>query len=177
MHKLLSIIFCGVLFCSANLIANDESPISRVIEAPSLVGSGQYKEMLWKIYEAELYASEGSFELSNPYALKLVYARKLSGGAITDKSIELIRRQGIEDELTLAGWHEQLSTIFPDVAKGTEIIGVNLQGEEGAYFYVDGELKGVVKDPLLTHLFFGIWLSEDTTAPTLRKKLLGLTGK
>ena len=144
------------------------------LDTPKMVGSGEYRAMFWKVYEAELYSNDGEFVLSNPFALKLIYSRKINGEAITDKSIELIRRQGEEDEILLAAWHRQLNDIFPNVKQGTEIVGVHEAGL-GASFYVDGNFVGTITDPDLCGKFFGIWLDENTIAPKLRSDLLGLT--
>lgn len=88
-----------------------ETVLPDVLDSPELVGSGQYRLMLMKIYEAELYSNDGEFDVSQPFALKLTYSRKLKGEAITDKSVDLIRRQGIEDEDVLAAWYQELSLI------------------------------------------------------------------
>lgn len=153
------------------LVAN--SVIESQLETPEMVGSGEYRAMFWKIYDAELYAKEGEFVLGDSFALRLVYSRDLRGEAIADKSIELIRRQGYDDEIQLAAWHRQLIEIFPDVERGTEIIGVH-EKDVGASFFVDGEKYGALTDLGLCAAFFGIWLREDTIAPKLREELLGL---
>lgn len=162
---IIALMFGPVLFA--------DTIIQRELESPELVGSGEFRTMFWKIYEAELHAKDGEFSEDTPFALKLTYSRKLKGNLITDKSIELIRKQGIEDETLLADWHEQLNDIFPDVQNGTEIVGVHTVGV-GTKFYVDGEDSGLITDPRLCRSFFDIWLGEDTTAPKLRSKLLGL---
>lgn len=165
------VIFAVVLALSR--FSSAEAIVPAVLDSPELVGSGAHRMMLMKIYEAELYSNDGEFDISRPFALKLIYARKLNGDAIADKSIELIRRQGIENEVQLAAWHELLNDIFPDVEKGTEIVGAHEAGV-GAHFYVDGELVGLIEDPALCEKFFGIWFAEDTSAPRLRTNLLGL---
>jgi hypothetical protein len=52
---------------------------------------------------------------------------------------------------------------------------VNVPGM-GARFFVNGALKGDVRDPAFATLFFGIWLSEKTSEPALRSALLGKAG-
>ena len=43
----------------------------------------------------------------------------------------------------------------------------------GARFFVNGQLKGDVREPEFARFFFGIWLSPKTSEPTLRDALLG----
>ena len=165
------VIFAVILLLSRFSFA--DAVITSALDSPELVGSGQYRAMLMKIYEAELYTNDGEFDMLRPFALKLIYSRKLKGDAISDKSMDLIRRQGVEDEMLLEDWHFQLNDIFPDVENGTEIVGVHEAGV-GARFYVDGALVGSIVDPALCENFFGIWFAEDTSAPKLRSALLGL---
>lgn len=158
------------LFFSVSLSA--DSVMEKYWEEPVKHGQADFKAMMMNIYMAELYSGEEAFSMDDSYALKLTYKRKLKGSLISDKSIELIRKQGVEDEVALATWHSQLESIFPDVQKGTEIVGAHVVGE-GAFFYVDGELAGTLTDPELCERFFGIWLSEQAAKPKTRAKLLG----
>jgi hypothetical protein len=44
----------------------------------------------------------------------------------------------------------------------------------GARFALNGAVKGEVRELEFARLFFGIWLSEQTSESTLRRGLLGL---
>jgi hypothetical protein len=43
-------------------------------------------------------------------------------------------------------------------------------------FSFNGKPIGEIKDPEFARLFFGIWLSPQTSAPEMRRELLGLAG-
>ena len=43
---------------------------------------------------------------------------------------------------------------------------------QSARFFFNGVLRGEVADAEFTRLFFGIWLSPNTSEPALRKQLL-----
>ena len=166
-----SLILPLVSALASGLVVAD-TVVEDYLQTPIKHGEADYKAMMWKIYRAELYSGDEVFSMDQPYALKLTYARDIKGEDISDKSIELIRRQGVEDEVLLATWHSQLDAIFPDVSEGTEIVGTHQKGE-GAVFYVDGVEAGSLADPELCRHFFGIWLAEDTKKPKLRARLLG----
>lgn len=166
------IVAIPILLAAAS-VSHGNVVIAEIFEEPALVGSGDYRAMFWDVYRAELYASNGEYTPDEKHALRLVYKRPLRGKAIVDKSIELIERQGFDDELKLAEWHEQLIAVIPDVEKDTEIVGV-FETQFGAEFYVNGEFSGAIEDPSFAELFFGIWLSESTISPRLRSALLGL---
>lgn len=71
-----------------------------------------------------------------------------------------------------ARWLERMQQLFPDVEKGDRITGLQLAGKV-ARFFVNGALRGEVRDADFTRLFFGIWLSPRSSEPELRKSLLG----
>ena len=64
-----------------------------------------------------------------------------------------------------------MRALFPDVKKGDRITGVH-QSATGAVFWSNGRLLGEVRDPQFAKLFFGIWLSPQTSQPQLRRALL-----
>lgn len=135
------------------------------------VGQGRMTYMFWDVYDAALYAPQGSWSTDNPYALKLSYLRNLDGKKIADRSAEEIRKQGFSDEVKLATWHAQMRKIFPDVTVGSSLTGVYTKNGD-TVFYQNGTKIGAVKDPEFSAAFFGIWLNEKTSAPDLREQLL-----
>ena len=138
------------------------------------VGHGRLRVMLWDVYDATLYASDGKMQKDKPFALKLSYLRAFEGQKIADRSIQEMRSQGINDEVKLADWHAQMKKIFPDVNKGISLTGVLTQNGESVFFENNQEI-GRIADPAFGSAFFNIWLSEKTNAPDLRLKLLGAT--
>ena len=69
-------------------------------------------------------------------------------------------------------WSEEMARIFPDIKKGDTLIGVSIPGKE-ARFYNRDKFIASVTDPEFARAFFDIWLSEKTSAPAVRAKLLG----
>lgn len=136
------------------------------------VGEARYTRLLWDVYDASLFAKDGVYQQQQPFALSLHYLRNIEGKAIADKSAELIREAGFSDEITLAAWHNQMRSIFPNVSEGTVLTGI--YGEGGKTVFYDGGKKiGQISDPKFGEHFFGIWLSEDNKEADFRKKLLG----
>lgn len=172
----LSVSLLALVFLIAQPVSpawsNTNEIIKKEVPEAEVVGQGRYTYMLWDLYDASLHAPQGTWEKTKPYALKLKYLRHLHGNKIADKSAEEIRKQGFGDEAKLAAWYAQMKNIFPDVKKGTEIIGIYMPGEE-TRFYKGTEEIGIIKDPEFGKWFFGIWLSEKTSAPKLRTSLLG----
>jgi Chalcone isomerase-like len=107
-------------------------------------------------------------------ALEIEYARKLLGNAIAERSLDEMRRQGDLPEARAESWLAEMRRLFPDVKEGDRITGVKLPGV-GAAFYVNGRLRGEVRDADFARRFFGIWLAPQTSEPALRQRLLGGT--
>ena len=136
------------------------------------VGQGRLTYLLWDVYDATLYAPQGSWQKDKPFALELSYLREIEGKKIADRSIEEMRNQGMTDEVKLATWHAQMRKIFPDVDAGVRLTGVYTKKGEAVFYKNDREI-GRISDPKFSKAFFDIWLNEKTSAPDLRRKLLG----
>jgi len=136
------------------------------------VGQGLMRYMLWDVYDITLYAPNGKFDETKPFALELSYLMSLKGKKIADRSIEEIRAQRIHDEVTLATWHTQLRQIFPDVSNGTNLVGVYVPDGYSVFYEGDKEI-GRIDGADFGKAFFDIWLGEKTSEPALRDKLLG----
>lgn len=162
--------FLALLLLSQTVFALEEVA-QKHMENPSIVGKGRLKVLLFKVFDATLYAPEGQFNKQQPFALSLTYLRKLDGAKIAEKSIEEIRAQGVDDQALLDKWNKRLLDIFPDVKKGSNITGVR-DSQGYTQFYFNGGLVGSVEDTQFTEHFFDIWLGESTSEPVLRKKLL-----
>lgn len=160
-----------VIAVGSNCFANAE--ITHSIDKAKVVGKARLSFMLWDVYDATLYAPEGVWQKDKPFVLSLHYLRDIKGRDIADRSVQEIRKQGYKDEIILAAWHSQMRNIFPDVRNGTVLSAVFTPGKDTRFYEAD-RLIGTIKGDLFAECFFGIWLSENTSEPLLRKKLLGL---
>ena len=172
MRKLLITLFISILAGTGAWA--DVDVATRHVPDASLVGKARLKVLFWKVYDAELYAPNGDWSANAPFALSLNYLRKLEGEQIAKRTIVEMRKQGFEDEVTLARWFDDMRSIIPDVEKNTRITGV-ADDTQNTLFYSDGKLIGEIKDPLFTQKFFDIWLGEKSSQPKMRNKLLGGT--
>jgi Chalcone isomerase-like len=142
------------------------------------IGSGRLKMFGFQIYDARLWAEADfvptAYEESR-FALEITYLRSFDNRAVADRSIKEMRKLAKPSEAQQAQWLEKMYAIFPDIAKGDRLVGIHQPGV-GAVFSFNGKPIGEIKDPEFARLFFGIWLSPQTSAPEMRRELLGLTG-
>ncbi len=156
---------------TAQASQGDKPPM---LEQEDLVGEARMTYLFWDVYDARLFAEGGTWDANKPFILELSYLRSLKGKAIAERSIEEMRKQGFDDEVLLDEWLEALIGIFPDVDKTSVIKGV-IDEEFTTQFYFNDEFIGAIEQPAFTTQFFNIWVGEETSEPTLRKKLLGLS--
>ena len=138
----------------------------------SVRGEGVMRFFGLKVYDVRLWTAMKPFNDSEPFALELVYNMNFKGRDIADKSVELMRELGYRDETKLKRWGEEMAKIFPDIRKGDALIGVSSPGKE-ARFYTRDKFIAAVADGEFAKAFFDIWLSEKTSEPGVRSKLLG----
>lgn len=167
------IIWAIAVFGCANAAAQPaqaEAPLPGV----RLAGQGTLRFLGFEIYQARLWVSPG-FQPDNytaqPLALELAYQRDFTARSIAQRSIEEMRRVGPFTEQQATRWQQALQAALPEVKAGDRLTGLYRPGA-GAVFQLQGRTVGEVADPEFARLFFGIWLSPQTSEPQLREALL-----
>jgi hypothetical protein len=138
-------------------------------------GQGSLRWFGLKIYDAQLKVSPGftaAALFDKPFALELVYARKLYGKAIAERSLEEMKKVGVGTEQQQQQWLSIMLDTFPDVGADDRLTGVHNPGV-GALFYMNGKLIKTINDVEFSKAFFSIWLDPKTSEPDLRRALLG----
>lgn len=143
-----------------------------------LQGVGRLSVFGLHVYDARLWTAPGFAPArfsDSALALELIYARTLHGRRIAERSLEEMRRFGTIDAPQETRWLAAMHETFPDVARGDRITGVHAPGR-GARFFVNGALRGELRDADFARRFFSIWLAPQTSEPALREALLGGPG-
>jgi len=147
------------------------------LAAPRLHGQARFRYYGVHVYDIRLWVGaafrrEALDEM--PLALELEYARRLDGAAIAERSLaEMQRTVRIAPEQA-DRWLEAMRRVFPDVGRGDRLTGSHRPGQAARFFH-NGRSRGEVNDAAFAHAFFGIWLAPTSSAPELRRALLGAT--
>ena len=140
-----------------------------------LVGAGQLRFFGLLVYEARLWAIPGfkadAYD-SQSFALELEYARKLDGPSIAERSIAEMRRIGPFSDEQAKQWLALMMQAFPSVVAKDRLVGEH-DGKGRVRFLHNGKVTAELNDREYARLFFGIWLHPQTSAPALRRSLLG----
>lgn len=145
--------------------------VTQELPGLSARGEGTMRFFGLKVYDVRLWTRMKPFAHHEPFALELVYDMSLKGRDIAERSLKEMRDQGHTDEEKLKRWGEEMAKVFPDIKKGDTLIGVSIPGKE-ARFYNREKFIATIADAEFSKAFFDIWLSEKTSAPQVRIKLL-----
>ena len=139
-----------------------------------LQGSGRLRFIGLRVYEARLWVGERMVgaDWYVPLALEIEYQRSLDGAKIAERSLAEMRRQGEITASVAERWLAAMTQAFPNVREGDRLTGFLMPGQ-GARFFVNGRLSGELRDAEFARSFFGIWLSPQTSEPSLRQALFG----
>ncbi len=145
-------------------------------ELPGAVWSGSARMRFFglNIYDAALWVAPGfsaSRYAATPLALQLTYSRALNGQSIAQRSLDEMRRASTLTASQEQRWLGVMQETFPDVRSGDRITGLHQPGV-GARFWFNGHARNPIRDPDFSRLFFGIWLAETTSEPSMRTALL-----
>ena len=162
-----------LLTCAFSASANSlPDSLTRDLVGLSVRGAAVMRFIGLKVYDVRLWTPMKPFTYADPFVVELVYDMSLKGKDIADRSVKEMRAQGFKDETKLKRWGDQMTKIFPDIKTGDTLIGLSIPGKE-ARFYNREQLIATVPDPEFAKAFFDIWLSEISSEPQLRLKLLG----
>ena len=139
-----------------------------------LVGKSRLTFWGIQVYDASLWttpAFKANTLSSQSFALELVYLRDFESKKIAEKSISEMRRSTAITDAQAKAWTLELMRVIPDIKKGDRVLGEN-RPDVGAVFRVNGKPSGEIRDVEFARLFFGIWLSPQTSEPKLRSALM-----
>jgi hypothetical protein len=144
--------------------------------AAHLQGQGRMRFLGLQVYDIRLWSAEPKMPAQawpgKALALEIEYARNFGARMIAERSLEEMRRAGPVAADVAERWLRAMTQVFPDVKPGDRITGIHLP-EGLSRFFHNGTLRGEVRDAEFTRRFFGIWLGESTSEPSLRDSLLG----
>jgi len=147
--------------------------------SPELTGLSRQGEARFRffglhIYDIRLWVAApvtAAHWAEQRFVLELQYARHLLGREIAARSLKEMRRQAEITDAQAQAWLAEMQAAFPDVNDGDRLSGLHEPGV-GASFYLNGQLRRRIADARFAQLFFGIWLSAQSSEPALRAKLL-----
>ena len=184
-HKLFIVVFFILAFSfnpifQSNASSNDfreKRWFSFIDEQSSLVGTGKLSFFGIKLYRASLFSGSlfnPEFPFKINFALEIEYAKKFSKEKIANISRKEMLKLNIYKEKDLLLWHKWMLEKFPDISKNDTLTGI-FSPNFGLKIFHNNKLIASNSNVEFAKAFFSIWLNKNTSEPTLRRKLLGLS--
>lgn len=171
-----------LLSTSSTANANTIQPISSTdITAEELnkyhfkqVGEARLSVLFWSIYHSSLYSLDGDFsDKQRPIKLEINYLIDIKSADLISKTADEWQQQGLT-HANHAQWLEQLRIIWPNI-KENDTLTFIVDTQNQSHFLFNQHSIGSIIDEDFADQFLAIWLSEKTSRPNLRKKLLGVS--
>ena len=167
------------LAASAQGANEPPAEVRAALPGARLQGQMRFRWFGLTVYDTRLWVAGEPIRAQDyatrPFALELVYARKLGGADIADRSVDEMRRIDRVEDRQAGDWRAAMEAAFPDVVSGDRLTGLHQPGR-GARFFHNARPTREVADAEFARLFFGIWLSPRSQEPALRQALLGGAG-
>src|SRR5204863_10208668 len=111
------------------------APVEALVQGLRLQGGGEMRVFGLAVYDGWYWAASTDYSIALPFALDLHYARALEGARIAERSVNEIEKLGFGTAEQRLRWGGAMRSIFPSVAKGDRLTGVNLPGHSVAFFH------------------------------------------
>ncbi len=186
----LLLVLCGLGISTAAQAANataspapnnttDNLPPAPISQNDIRLGQSTYDWFWIKLYSAELWAPTAVQSMDQlwqtPFALSLTYDIRIKPAKLAQVTLEQMEHQAPVAPEVAERWVQQLTQLYPPIAKGTTLIG--LYDPKGRMaLYRDGQLLGEMQDGDFAKRFFQIWLDARSSYPKNRLQLLGWKG-
>lgn len=163
------VIYLGLLMCLVLTHCVYASPTNSL----NKYGEGEMSVLFWELYNAELFGQSAQYQpTSYPQALKITYYRDIEKQDLIKATADQWTHIGFTHPNTNA-WLESLNDLWPEIKEG-DVLTIVVKSDGSSTFYSQlGEL-GAVEDKDFGPAFLAIWLSEHTSEPKLRAKLIGI---
>ena len=161
-YTTLTILFLFVINCSH---ANEE-------KAWVPIGEAKLSILFWDIYEARLFNDTGVFiGVTPPLQLQLTYLIDIEGDELANETKKQWQKMGIYKESD-EQWLGELKLIFPDISEN-DTLTFTFELDNGASLTFNNVLIHQFEPSPQVGKFLAIWLSEKSTHPKVRDKLVG----
>jgi hypothetical protein len=148
--------------------------IADVIHADKPYGEGKIRFLFLNAYNAKLWTDAPTWSMDAPCAMEIQYGMGFGTGDLVERTVKEMKNVDPQlSETQLAKWTPELSKVYPPVKSGDRLTALYVPGKPVAFTY-NGTPMGSIADPTFAKDFFGIWLSPNTSDPSLREKLLRL---
>ncbi|XQW83388.1 chalcone isomerase family protein [Thalassotalea piscium] len=137
------------------------------------VGHATFSIMFWDLYHSQLLTTSGKYPIiafDDKLIYEIHYLAKISNKDLIKRTIQEWQHLGINPN-DYQNYIKQLADLWPDIEKDDKLTLLIDKGQ--SHFYHNGSYLGAINNIEFGQLFLDIWLSENTSEPSIRLDLLG----
>lgn len=170
----LTLAILAVLLLASPAFAAVKPPeLEGIVRSSQPYGRGTLTRLLFHVYDAEIWTDAPHWSYRAPFALCITYAMSFDARELSESTLQQASRMSSltqEEKDHFAGY---LGKAYRNVRGGDRICALYTPPDKTAFF-VNAQETARIKDAEFASTFFGIWLSDRTSEPSLRAKLLGI---
>lgn len=139
----------------------------------NVLGHATFSLLWWDIYDSTLMTTSGRFPIDNAtdsLIFEILYLTDIAANDLIDKTIEQWEVVGIAPE-RYTRYLPELRALWPNIKDGDKLSLLLSKAE--SHFYFNQKYLGQIAGEEFGSIFLQIWLSEKTSQPELKSKLLG----
>jgi len=167
------LVFALALFISLPALAAPPE-VADVIKSEKPYGEGHVNFLFIKAYIAQLWTDAPTWSMDAPFAMEITYGMDFDTDDLVERTIKELKNvdPGLSDT-DVAKLTPELDRVYTPVKSGDRLVALYVPGK-AIEFSHNGISTGSIPSEGFASDFFGIWLSPNTSAPSLRRDLLKL---
>lgn len=156
-------------FENINIELNDAADVTQTFQE---VGRGEMDWLWFSLYKARLMTVNGRYQQGQyPLLLDIEYYRDIESEDLLEATKDQWQHLAFAEN-DIQRWLSLLTATWPDVKQGDHLSFKVMDGQTSQFFFNHQPLE-IIQDADFAEAFLAIWLSKDTSRPSLRAQLLG----
>lgn len=152
-----------------NIELNDAADVTQTFQE---VGRGEMDWLWFSLYKARLMTVNGRYQQGQyPLLLDIEYYRDIESEDLLEATKDQWQHLAFAEN-DIQRWLSLLTATWPDVKQGDHLSFKVMDGQTSQFFFNHQPLE-IIQDADFAEAFLAIWLSKDTSRPSLRAQLLG----
>ena len=148
---------------------NDAADVTQTFQE---VGRGEMDWLWFSLYKAKLMTVNGRYQQGQyPLLLDIEYYRDIESEDLLEATKDQWQHLAFAEN-DIQRWLSLLTATWPDVKQGDHLSFKVMDGQTSQFFFNHQPLE-IIQDADFAEAFLAIWLSKDTSRPSLRAQLLG----
>lgn len=146
--------------------------LSQIMPTAKRVGAARFKVVFFKIYDAELFAPNGSFRRSGPYALRLTYLINAKKDRIISSTVKEMKRQKAAGKGVIESWIPLMERHFISMDEGSQADFIHT-GDGRLLIAANGRVISEITDGAFITALMDVWLGPKVRDKAFQNSLMG----